>query len=66
MLRPGPLVTGLEQAADPRLRAEDIEEIPGGPNALHALGRRLVAQVRAVSEEPGKPRERSVSNRDSR
>ena len=38
---------------------QHVEEIPGGPNALHPFGRRLVAQVRAVGEEPGKARERS-------
>jgi hypothetical protein len=35
------------------VRSDDIEEIPGGPDALHALARRLVAQVCAVREEPG-------------
>mgnify|MGYP003694634109 CR=1 FL=1 len=33
------LVGWLQQAADPRLRAEDVEEIPGGADALDALGR---------------------------
>ncbi len=54
MLRPGSLVARLEQAADSRLRSQDVEQIPGGANALYALGRRLVAQVCAVREESGK------------
>ena len=53
MVRARLLVAWRQQPADLSASAEDVEQIASRPYALHAFGSRLVAEIRAVREEPG-------------
>ena len=55
------LVRRLQQAPEPRLHADDREQIAGGADALNAFGGGFVTEVGAVWKEPGNASERPRS-----